>query len=199
MITQSVFAAGGCAVAVGDEHGVGAVDAAGTGAGADVVGAGTDVVGAGADAVGAVIAVLGSGAAGVVAAGAAAELSDTPAGAGVDGVDGALLSATAEPLTTAGAAASRDVAVPAGAAAADGAQAPAGVLEALSMSRRCGALKSPIPASSATARSPAIGARRRGFSSKLRYRRASRLRYDRTLRYDIPLAPSGSSLFDPTR
>jgi hypothetical protein len=173
MITQSVFAAGGGAVAVGDEHGAGDVDAAGAdvaGAGADVAGAraGADVDGAGADVagagvtVGAVLAVLGAGAAGLVAAGAAAELAD-----------GVLLSATAEPSTTAGpaAAASRDVAVPAGA------QAPAGVLEALSMSRRWGAPKSPIPAASATARSPAIAARRpRGFSSKLRYRSASRLR-----------------------
>jgi hypothetical protein len=174
MITQSVFAAGGGAVAVGDEQGAGVVDVAG--AGADVVGAGADVDGAGADVAGAGADVLGSGAAGVVAAGAAAELL---AGAGVAGADGALLSATAEPSITAGPApaAPRDVAVPAGAAAADGGQAPAGVLEALSMSRRCGALKIPIPAASATARSPAIAARRPlGFSSKLRYRRASRLR-----------------------
>jgi len=143
-----------------------------------VVGAGADVVGSGAGA-GAVLAVLGFGVAGLVA-GAAAELPATPAGAGVADADGALLSATAEPSTTAGAAASRDVAVLAGpAAAAVVAQAPvpAAVLDALSMARICGALKRPTPAISATARSPAIAARRpRGFSSKLRYRRASRLR-----------------------
>jgi len=128
--------------------------------------------------------VLGFGVAGLVA-GAAAELPDTPAGAGVAGAgvadaDGALLSATAEPSTTAGAAAARDVAVLAGpAAAAVVAQAPAAaaVLDALSMARICGALKRPMPAIRATARSPAIAARRpRGFFSKLRYRRASRLR-----------------------
>jgi len=123
--------------------------------------------------------VLGFGVAGLVA-GAAAELPATPAGAGVADADGALLSATAEPSTTAGAAASRDVAVLAGpAAAAVVAQAPvpAAVLDALSMARICGALKRPMPAIRATAKSPAIAARRpRGFFSKLRYRRASRLR-----------------------
>src|SRR5215471_18194690 len=144
MITQSVFAAGGAAVADGDAAAV--EDWHGVGAG-DVVWAGAVVVGSGAGA-GAVLAVLGFGVAGLVA-GAAAELPDTPAGAGVADADGALLSATAEPSTTAGAAASGDVAVLAGpAAAAVVAQAPvaSAVLDALSMARICGALKRPTPA-----------------------------------------------------
>ena len=170
MIVQSVFAAGGAAAADGDAapvedwHGVGAGDVVWAGA---VVGAGADVVGSGAGA-GAVLAVLGSGAGGLVA-GAAAELPETPAGAGVAGEDGALLSATAEPSTTAGAAAPPDGAVPAGPAAADWVQAPAGVLEAVSIVLSCGTLMIAIPAARATASSAAIGARPRlGFCVKLR-------------------------------
>lgn len=168
MIMQSAFAAGGAAVADGDAapvedwHGVDAGDVVWAGA---VVGAGADVVGSGA---GAVLAVLGSGAGGLVA-GATAELPETPTGAGVAGEDGAPLSATAEPSTTAGAAAPPDGAVPAGPAAAGWVQAPAGVLEAVSIVLSCGTLMIAIPAARATASSAAIGAQPRlGFSVKLR-------------------------------
>jgi len=83
-------------------------------------------------------------------------------------------------------AATSDMAGRADPAAAGAVQAPAGpsaVLEALSMAWMCGALKLAIAATSATIRSPIIGARRvRGRSGKSRYLRASRRRYERTLR-----------------
>ena len=70
--------------------------------------------------------------------------------------------------------------------AADAAQLAAGrlvLLAAVSMALMCGALSIAIPATSATVRSPIIETRcARGRSGKSWYLRASRRRYDRTLR-----------------
>jgi len=122
-----------------------------------------------------------AGAAGPVAAGVPGELAAAPAGAGVAGAGGLELLAPAMGAT----AATSDMAGLAdpAAGAAQAPPGPSGVLAALRMAWMRGAPRLAIPATSATVRSPIIGARRaRGRSGKSRYLRASRRRYERTLR-----------------
>ena len=183
MMSQLEFAGGGAA-GVADRHGAAVAGAGGAVAApvpvADAAGAGT-AVGLGA-AVAATPGAVEAGAAGRVVADVAGELVAAPAGTGVAAALG-----LARPAPARGAmAATSDMAGRADPAAAGAVQAPAGpsaVLEALSMAWMCGALKLAIAATSATIRSPIIGARRvRGRSGKSRYLRASRRRYERTLR-----------------
>jgi len=196
MMSQLEFAGGGAA-GVADRHGAAVAGAGGAVAApvpvADAAGAGTAVgLGAavaatpGAVEAGAAVAAtpgaVEAGAAGRVVADVAGELVAAPAGTGVAAALG-----LARPAPARGAmAATSDMAGRADPAAAGAVQAPAGpsaVLEALSMAWMCGALKLAIAATSATIRSPIIGARRvRGRSGKSRYLRASRRRYERTLR-----------------
>lgn len=189
-ISQFAFAGGGVA-AVADGHGVVLADAAGAGAAlellTDAAGAGVplefvpDGVGAGADAEGIPEAVE-FGTADAVAVGAAAGLPASLAGTGVAGADRALLSATAMG-TPAAAADLAGLADPTAAGAAQLPARPPVLLAAVSMALMCGALRVAIPATSATVRSPIIGTwRARGRSGKARYLRASRRRYERTLR-----------------
>jgi len=189
-ISQLVFA-GGIVAAVADGHGVVLAVAVGAGAllelFADAAGADVlpefvpDGVGAGGEAEGIPEAVeVGTGDA--VAVSAAARLSASPAGAGVVGGDRTLLSATAAGTP----AAASDLAGLSDPAAAGAAQVPARPsvpLAAVSMALMCGALSAAIPATSATVRSPIIEVRRvRGRPGKPRCLRASRRRYERTLR-----------------
>jgi hypothetical protein len=118
----------------------------------------------------------------VVAVGPAAGLPASLAGTGVADADRTLLSATA--IGTA--AAASDLAGLADPAAAGAAQLPARppvLLATLSMALMWGALSVAIPATSTTVRRPIIGIRCvRDRSGKSRYLRASRRRYERTLR-----------------
>ena len=197
MMSQLEFAGGGGAAGVAGRHGVAVAGAGGAGAArvlvADAAGVGTAV------GLGAAVAVapggveagaadagppgaVEAGAAGPVVAGVAGELV-----AALVGTDAAAAGGLAVPAPVMGAtAATSDMAGLGDPAAAGAAQAPPGlsaVLEALSMAWMCGALKLAIPATSATIRSPVIGFRRvRGRSGKSRYLRASRRRYERTLR-----------------
>ena len=197
MMSQLEFAGGGGAAGVAGRHGVAVAGAGGDGAApvlvADAAGVGTAV------GLGAAVAVapggveagaadagppgaVEAGAAGPVVAGVAGELV-----AALVGTDAAAAGGLAVPAPVMGAtAATSDMAGLGDPAAAGAAQAPPGlsaVLEALSMAWMCGALKLAIPATSATIRSPIIGIRRvRGRSGKSRYLRASRRRYERTLR-----------------
>ena len=197
MMSQLEFAGGGGAAGVAGRHGVAVAGAGGAGAArvlvADAAGVGTAV------GLGAAVAVapggveagaadagppgaVEAGAAGPVVAGVAGELV-----AALVGTDTAAAGGLAVPAPVMGAtAATSDMAGLGDPAAAGAAQAPPGlsaVLEALSMAWMCGALKLAIPATSATIRSPVIGFRRvRGRSGKSRYLRASRRRYERTLR-----------------
>ena len=196
MMSQLEFAGGGAAGVAG-RHGVAVAGAGGDGAApvlvADAAGVGTAVGlgaavavtpgGVEAGAAGAVTrGAVEAGAAGPVVAGVAGELV-----AALVGTDAAAAGGLAVPAPVMGAtAATSDMAGLGDPAAAGAAQAPPGrsaVLEALSMAWMCGALKLAIPATSATIRSPIIGIRRvRGRSGKSRYLRASRRRYERTLR-----------------
>jgi hypothetical protein len=184
MMSQLEFAGGGGAAGVADRHGAAVAGAGGAVAApvpvADAAGAGT-AVGLGA-AVAATPGAVEAGAAGPVVADGAGELVAAPVGTGVAAALGFARPAPARGAT----AATSDMAGLTDPAAAGAAQAPAGpsaVLEALSMAWMCGTLKLAIPATSATIRNPIIGARRvRGRSGKSRYLRASRRRYERTLR-----------------
>lgn len=187
-ISQFVFAAGGVA-AVADGHGVVPAGAVGAGAAlelfAEAAGAGVplEFVADGADAeVEVMPGAVEVGTTDAVAVGAAAALPPSLVGTGVAGADRTLLSATAMGTP----AAASDLAGPANPAAAGAAQLPARpsvLLATVSMALMCGALRVAIPAMSATVRSPIIGTRRaRGRSGKSRYLRASRRRYERTLR-----------------
>jgi hypothetical protein len=192
MMSQLAFAGCGGAAAGADRHGVAVAGAGEADAApefvADAAGVGT-AVGLGAavaatpgaveaGAAGAVVAV----AAGAVVADVAGEPAAAPVEAGVVAALGLVVPAAAMGAT----AATSDMPGPGDPAAAGGAQAPAGpsaVLEALSMAWMRGALRLAIPATSPTIRSPIIGIRRvRGRSGKSRYLRASRRRYERTLR-----------------
>jgi len=184
MMSQLEFAGCGGAGEVAGRHGVAVAGAGRAGAApvfvADAAGVGT-AVGLGAP-VAATPGAVEAGAAGLAGADVAGELVAAPVGTGVAAALGLARPAPAMGAT----AATSDMAGLADPAAAGAAQAPAGpsgVLEALSMAWMCGALKLAIPATSATIRSPIIGARRvRGRAGKSRYLRASRRRYERTLR-----------------
>ena len=182
MMSQLEFAGGGGAAGVAGRHGAAVAGAGGADAArvfvADAAGV---AVGLGAP-VAATPGAVEAGAAGPVVAGVAGELV-----AALVGTDAAAAGGLAVPAPVMGAtAATSDMAGLGDPAAAGAAQAPArpsAVLEALSMAWMCGALRLAIPATSATIRSPIIGARRvRGRSGKSRYLRASRRRYERTLR-----------------
>ena len=176
-ISQFAFPVGGAA-AVADGHGVVLADAVGAGVALELV---ADAVGAGVEAED-VPGAVEVGRTGAVAAGAAAGLPASLVGTGVADADRTPLSATA----TGTAAAASDLAGLAAPAAAGAAQLPARppvLLATLSMALMWGAPRVAITATSATVRSPIIGIRRaRGRSGKSRYLRASRRRYERTLR-----------------